>query len=68
MSRKSEKPVSPVPKFLYEEQQKTYDSMLVKLRSQLKIPQQEPKFSNGTIYTIPEEQSVDIEVTMPEKI
>jgi hypothetical protein len=64
MTIKSEKSV---PKVLYEDKHKTYDSMLVKLYSQLKIPKEEPKFSKRHIYTIPEEESVDIEVTIPEK-
>lgn len=68
MTIKSEKPVSPVPKVLSEDKQKTYEPMLVKLYSQLKIPKEEPKFSKRNIYTIPEEESVDIEVPIPEKI
>jgi hypothetical protein len=68
MSSNSEKPVLLFPTDIYEDDEENFDPLFVKLCAQLKIPIEEPKFINRTIYTIPEENNIDNEITIPEKI
>lgn len=68
MSNNSEKPVLLFPTDIYEDDEENFDPLFVKLCAQLKIPTTEPKFINRTIYTIPEENNIDNEITIPENI
>lgn len=62
MSRNSKKPNLLFPTDIYEDDKEIYDQLFVKLCTQLKIPIEEPKFINRTIYTIPEENNIDNEI------